>query len=390
MNELPEPGAAAVTGTAGRPILVMANGNGEDAIAAEMIKRLPVGTTVEAWPMIGTGKAYDGICDTVGPRAMVPSEGWRHTSGNLKRDVKGGALGAILPGIRFLKSARGRYAKVVAVGDGVSPLLCFLAGLPIDIYLDVFKSGYAHTYNGFERFVLKRTATTVFCRDDMLAETLMQAGIDGRSAGNVMLDTVPHGSYDMAARRSHKLAVTLLPGSRATTGESLKTQISAIMRVPQNLRPDVFVALAGGIDPGDLADETGMTLFGPTGTEKSDRGALVGHGLHLHLAQGVLGNLIEGSDLVLSQAGTATQQALGLGKPVITFDRADNRRKRMQDEQKLMGESRILTPPGIQPLADALVRLLQDDAERQRRGAIGPRRLGGPGTLEAVIRELTV
>lgn len=370
------------------PILVMANGNGEDAIAAELIKRLPSGKKVEAWPMIGAGRAYEGVCETVGPRALVPSEGWRHTSGNLRRDIKGGALRAILPGIGFLRSARGRYAKVVAIGDGVSPLLCFLAGLDIDIYLDVFKSGYAHTYNGFERFVLKRAARTVFCRDDMLAETLRRAGIDGRSAGNVMLDTVPHGTYDMQARRSHKLAVTLLPGSRATTGDSLKTQIAALMRVPQNLRPDIFVALAGGIDPRTLADETGMTLFGPTGAESADRGALVGHGLHLHLASGVLGNLIEGSDLVLSQAGTATQQALGLGKPVITFDRPDNRAKRMADEQKLMGESRILTTPGIQPVADALVRLLKDDVERQRRGAMGPKRLGGPGTLKAVIREL--
>ena len=162
-----------------KPFLFIANGNGGDSIAAEIIRRLPRGARAEAFPMVGNGKPYAGLCKVVGPRALVPSEGWRHTSGSLARDVKGGLLGAILPARNFLKSAVGQYAKVIAVGDGVGPLLCWTAGLPIDIYLDVFKSGYAHRYNFIERELLRRTTKTVFCRDKMLAATLREVGVDG-------------------------------------------------------------------------------------------------------------------------------------------------------------------------------------------------------------------
>jgi uncharacterized protein (TIGR03492 family) len=370
-------------------VLFIANGNGEDSIAAEIIRKLPKAISVEAYPMVGSGAAYEALCPLVGPRAQVPSEGWRHTAGSVSRDLKGGMLASVGPAIKFLRSIRGRYDRVVVVGDGVGPLLCWLAGLQIDIYLDVFKSGYAHTYGIIERFIIGRAAKTVFCRDHMLATTLRHAKIDGRSVGNVMLDCVPHGAYDFHKRRAHHLAVTLLPGSRATTAYSLKMQVDALKLLPPQLVPDVFVAIAKGIDPQRLATATGLTYKSGDSNESADRGTLTGKGLTLHLAHGVLGNLIEVSDVVLSQAGTATQQALGLGTPVITFNRADNRAKRMADEQALMGEARILTAETPQALVEALGRLLADPNERVRLGDIGRQRLGGAGTIDAMLEMLT-
>lgn len=371
-----------------KQVLFIANGHGEDSIAAEIIKQLPENMTATAYPMVGPGRAYDGLCEIIGPRFDIPSEGWRHTAGSVARDVKGGMLSSILPARRFLRDQRRKWDKVVAVGDGVSPLMCLLAGLRISIYLDVFKSGYAHRYTRAEKFIIGRTCYVTYCRDTILATSLRMAAINGRSAGNIMVDTVPYGTYDMAGRRSRELAVTLLPGSRATVAESLQVQVEAIGALPEEMQPDLFVALAGGIDPAELARATGYTYTPAKSGVAADRGTLSSGGLTLNLASGVIGNLIEGSDLVLSQAGTATQQALGLGKPVITFDRPDNRRKRMRDEQKLMGEGRILTEPGIAPLTGAVRTLLGDADERARRGEIGRQRLGGAGTLGAVLEEL--
>lgn len=369
-------------------LLFIANGNGEDSMAAEIIRQLPEGFLVDAYPVIGTGKPYQGICDIVGPRAHVPSEGWRHEKGSVARDIKGGMFATVPPAVRFLKAQRGTYDRVIVVGDMVGPFLCLFAGLKIDIYLDVFKSGYSHRYLGLEKWVLKRVATKVFNRDDMLAASLRAAGIDAVSAGNVMLDTVPRGTYDMAARRKNALAVTLMPGSREWTGESLMLQVAALRRLPADLTPDIFLALAGGIDPKALAGETGLTYAAPDSGEKSDAGTLADEGLTIHLARGVAGNLIEGCDLVLSQAGTGTQQALGLGKPAITFNRASNRKKRMRDEQALMGEARRLMPEDADAVAGEMARLLRDPDERARLGTIGKERLGGPGTIPAVIAEL--
>ncbi|MBU1174528.1 MAG: hypothetical protein KKH72_03920 [Alphaproteobacteria bacterium] len=369
-------------------VLFVANGNGEDSMAAEIVRRLPEGFAPEAYPVVGDGRAYDGLCPIVGPRANVPSEGWRHAKGSVARDLRGGMLMGVPPAVRFLKRRRGAQDKVVAVGDMVVPVLCLLAGLKIDIYLDVFKSGHSHRYSAAEKWVLGRVARKTFNRDDMLAASLRRVGMDAVSAGNVMLDTVPRGSYDMASRRAHPFAVTLMPGSREWTGDSLGLQVAALERLPKDLVPDVFLALAGGLDPARLAKETGLAFAPPETGAPGDAGTLSGTGLVLHLARGVAGNLIEGSDLVLSQAGTGTQQALGLGKPVITFDRAGNRRKRMRDEQALMGEARRLMPEDADAVAAEMARLLRDPVLRARLGEIGKQRLGGPGTIPAVIAEL--
>lgn len=369
-------------------ILFIANGNGEDSIAAALIARLPRGLSIDAFPVVGEGNAYGGLCTIVGPRTQVPSQGWRHTRGSFLRDLRSGMLGGIWPAIRFLRSVRGRYDKVVVVGDNVGPLLCALARLDIDLYLDVFKSGFAHAYSAPERWLLKATCKTVFCRDAILAKALQADGIDARFAGNVMLDTVPYGAYDILGRRNQPLAVTLLPGSRTTTGESLAVQVDALRRLPPELRPDLFVAVANGVMPYDLASKTGLAWVSPRTNEAADLGTLMGEGLILHLATGVAGNLIEAADVVLSQAGTATQQALGLGKPVITFDRTDNRPKRMADEQALMGEGRLLVEHDAGALAEALYRLLVDTADRSRRGLIGAERLGPAGAAARIVDAL--
>jgi len=182
--------------------------------------------------------------------------------------------------------------------------------------------------------------------------------------------------------------VTLLPGSRATTGESLALQVEALRLLPEAERPDAFVAVAGGIAPDELATATGLRWERPNSGEAADLGRLVGEDLVLNLATGVTGNLIEAGDVVLSQAGTATQQALGLGRPVITFDRADNRRKRMADEQALMGEARLLVPQDAHALAQATARLLADRDERARLGEIGAERLGPFGAAARIVERL--
>lgn len=366
-------------------ILFIANGNGEDSIAAEIISRLPRGFDADAFPIVGEGKAYYGVCPMVGPRSQVASQGWRHTKGSVLRDLKSGMLSGVLPAIKFLRSVKDQYDQVVVVGDNVGVILCRLAGLKVTVYLDVFKSGFAHSYSRPEQWLIKSTCKTVFCRDAMLSKALSTKGIDARFAGNVMLDTVTYGAYDTGLRRTCPLAITLLPGSRSTTGESLAVQIEALHQLPSSVPIDVFVAVANGLMPHNLAASTGMAWVSPTTNEAADLGTLMGEGLMVHLATGVAGNLIETADIVLSQAGTATQQALGLGKPVITFNRADNRKKRMADEQALMGEARILVAEDPSALSVETLRLLQDAPERARLGDIGRERLGPAGAALRVV-----
>ena len=78
-----------------RRFLFISNGHGEDAIAAAIVARMPGPAIVEAYPMIGAGNAYAGICPIVGPRASLASEGWRNVKGSLRRDIITGGLGGL-------------------------------------------------------------------------------------------------------------------------------------------------------------------------------------------------------------------------------------------------------------------------------------------------------
>ncbi|WP_193336771.1 glycosyltransferase family protein [Devosia beringensis] len=372
-----------------RRFLFISNGHGEDWIAAAIVARLPRSIEVEAYPMIGAGNAYTGVCPMVGPRATLASEGWRNVKGSLQRDLANGGLMTVPPALRFLRSIRGKYERIVVVGDVTGVLAAYATGHRDLIYLDVYKTGAARLYSAAERFIIKRACSTVFCRADSLAQTLHDAGVDARSAGNVMMDTIPHGGYDAACRRSRPLAVTLLPGSRALTSESFELQIDALRTLPEAERPDIFLAVAGGINIDDLAKKTGLRRTHMLSVEPDDLGELTDGTLTVHMARGgAMGNLLEASDVVLSQAGTATVQALGLGRPVITFVNPRDRRSRFSDEQKLFGDARTVVPADAAAIGGAVRQLLGNDEERRRLANLGRQRIGGPGAMQAILEAL--
>lgn len=370
-------------------VLVISNGIGEDSIGAEIIRRFPETLRADAYPTLGDGRRYSYVCSIVGPRAELPSQGSRVDRGTLIKDVAGGLLGTILPALKFLRSVRRTYDEVLVIGDFVGVAACWLAGIRNIVWLDVYNTGFSRSYLWIERTIARRTCRTVFCRNASLAEALKAAGVDARAAGNVIMDVIPAGDYDAEGRRMRLQAVTLLPGSRDGTAANFALQVEAIASLPDDLRPDVFVAVADGIQPADLAAAVGMELKPPARQEAGDLGRLSGrHRLNINLVHGALGPLLDASDVVLSQAGTATIQAVGLGKPVITFVRETDRAKRFEEENRLFGDARELVPADATAIAKALERLLADTSERERRGAIGRERIGGPGALEEVIMSL--
>ncbi|HEV7718367.1 MAG TPA: hypothetical protein VGO70_05255 [Arsenicitalea sp.] len=379
---------ALVEPVAPRRILFISNGHGEDSIAAAIVSHLPANFRAEAYPTLGSGGAYAGICPVVGPRAVLPSEGWRNVKGSLGRDIGSGGLGTVWPGLQFMRRVHKLYDHIVVVGDLVGVAGCLVSGARNITYLDVYKTGFGRPYSAVERWLIKRTAQAVFCRSDALAQPLREAGIDARCAGNVMMDAIPHGEYDAQSRRGRDRAITLLPGSRHLVGESFGMQIAALRRLDPDVLPDIFLAVAGSVSPMLLADAAGLRLVGPMTGEAGDLGTLSDGVITVHMARGAIGNLLDASDLVLSQAGTATIQSLGLGKPAITFINPRDRGSRVRDENALFGEARVVVEPDPGRIAATLQKLLTDDAERARLSAIGRERIGGPGAMAAIVASI--
>lgn len=369
--------------------LIISNGHGEDWIAAALAARLPSDIQLDAYPMIGAGNAYAGICPIVGPRARLNSGGARTARGSLRRDLAKGGLAMIPPLLKFLRGLRGRYDRVIVVGDAIVPTLSFATGLRDLYYIDCYKTGAARLYSSAEKFILARTCKMVFCRAQNLADMLRQSGIDARAPGNLMMDTIPRGDYDAASRRNRPFAVTLLPGSRGETSVNFARQIGGLRLLPDAAIPDIFLSVAGDISIDELASAAGLRRTHLLSGESDDLGTATDGRLTVHLLRGsAMGNALDVSDIVLSQAGTATVQALGLGKPVIYMTNPEDRQSRFLDEQAFYGEARIPVPGEPQPIADALSGLMNSPEKRQRLGETGQQRIGPPGAMEAVLSAL--
>lgn len=376
-------------GAGRRRFLFISNGHGEDWIGAAIVAQLPAGIAVEAYPMIGAGSAYAGVCPIVGPRASLRSGGSRTARGSLRDDLAGGGLGTIPPALQFLRRIRGYYDEVVVIGDMVGVIAAYVTGHRNLFYVDCYKTGYARLYSALEKWVIRQSCDRVISRHQNLADMLVKLGVDARCGGNIMMDTIPYGDYDAAARRNRPQAVTLLPGSRGPTSDNFALQVQALRRLPAELMPDIFVAVAGEVDVNELARRSGLSRSPLLSSERADLGVLVDEQLTIHMARGgAMGNLLAASDLVLSQAGTATTQALGMGRPSITFVSSADRRSRFEAEQRYFGEARVETPASAEGIGAALERLLADPAERQRLAEIGQARVGGPGALQTILSAL--
>ncbi|MEO6012143.1 MAG: hypothetical protein ABIQ30_00975 [Devosia sp.] len=366
-------------------LLILSNGYGEDAVGAEIARRLPKTMEIAAYPTLGPGRAYEGVCPIVGPRRELPSEGHR-LRGSLIRDALAGF--GIGPALKFMRNEAKAYDAILVVGDMLGIVMCWWTGSRVRIYLDVYKSGYAHTYSALERFLLRRSVDLVLNRDPILAAQLQTAHINARFAGSAMMDTVRPSNYSANDRRRHAKAIAVLPGSRSSMATNFTTQLAALRQLPGIEGMDVFAVLARPGDAVDLADASGLNLTPPK-ANGGDLGILSDGRVTIYVSTGTLAPVVGAVHVVLGQAGTANQQAYGLGRPVVGFHAEGETPKRQSQDEAMAGDAAIFTPRDPAAMAAAIARLLADEPDRLRRGAIGAEHMGPPGAIPAIIEELT-
>jgi hypothetical protein len=93
--------------------------------------------------------------------------------------------------------------------------------------------------------------------------------------------------------------------------------------------------------------------------------------------------------VVVGLAGTANEQAAGLGKPVVAFpgSSAQFGPHFLRAQHRLLGEA-LVPATTWRDAAAATVRLLQDPQERRRRGEVGRQRIGPPGATQRIANGL--
>ena len=387
-----------------KPVLLLSNGHGEDLsgalVAAELMQR---GIPVEALPLVGHGSPYRqrGV-PVLGRTRSCSTGGLGYTSlrGRLSELLEG-QMGHVLGRLLLLRRRRRHYGLVVAVGDVLAVLGSWLSGLPSAVYL----VAYSSHYEGRLRlpwpcgWLLNRASIkAIWSRDCLTANDLSQQL--NRAVvflGNPFLDVVSAGTSESLPLPALQLA--LVPGSRLPeAARNLALMLRVLALLPEEWARSQPLRLRAAL-VAELDSSCVAKLAGPLGWRLEATDRLVRGPLVVELGWGQFGEILASSQLVLGMAGTAAEQAVGLGKPVLQLVGGGPQFTAgfAEAQRRLLGPG-VRCAPGSSGSAATLAataqlaqELLEQQGDpkqgaalRQSLAAIGLERIGAPGGSEAV------
>ncbi len=316
-----------------KPVLLLSNGHGEDLSGAKIAEALMArGIAVEALPLVGHGRPYRQVgVPVLGSTRECSTGGLGYTSlaGQL-REIREGQWTYLLGRLLWLARHRRRFQRVVGVGDLLAVLGAWLGGPGAAVYL----VAYSSHYEGQMRLpwpcgALLRSPLIVqiWSRDALTARQLSaQLGKPVVFAGNPFLDGVidtAHPSAQPPAQATPQgQSLALLPGSRMPEAlHNLGLMLQVVSRLPSGLHEGqqqgqplrIQAALVSS-----LTAEAIEAMAAPLGWQLDPSRSLLRRGpWQVELGWGQFAAILNRADLVLASAGTASEQAVGLGKPVL-------------------------------------------------------------------------
>ena len=392
-----------------RPILLLSNGHGEDLSGALIGQALQQrGLAVEALPLVGHGRAYSQAGIRVRGRTREYSTGGLgYTSfwGRITEVVQGQILYLLSRLLLLLRIAR-RYQLILVVGDVIPVIAAWLSGRPTATYL----VAYSSHYEGKLRLpwpcapcLRGRRTRALYSRDALTGADLTgQLQRPVHFLGNPFFDGALSPSEPLQGTPVQRLG--LLPGSRLPEAlHNLELMLRVLERLPEALRPaerlGLHAALVGKLTPQEvapLASRLGWKLQ----LEGDERCCLQRGPLLLQLEWGRFAAVVQQCDLLLSMTGTAAEQCVGLGKPVLQLvgEGPQFTENFAEAQRRLLGPGVFCAggDPGSDAQLDAtadqleqlLERLLHDTRWRSELQQLGMERIGSGGGAARMAADL--
>jgi uncharacterized protein (TIGR03492 family) len=305
-------------------ILLLSNGHGEDLSGSLLGSALrTLGHDVTALPLAGLGRPYSQAkIHLLGSSHEFSTGGIGYTSlrGRLTELFQGQILYLLRRLLRLLRHAH-RFDLIVVVGDVIPVIAAWLTRRPVATYL----VAYSSHYEGKLRLpwpcgpmLSGRHFLAIFSRDQLTADDLSeQLARPVQFLGNPFMDPVLAATQPLAraeqplAHAQHRIG--LLPGSRLPELEAnLQLLLKMSAQLPDNMGISLELALVSSLDDKGLsrcANAVGWQLR---------EGRLERQGAPaVQVHRGAFQAVLQHSDLVISMAGTAAEQAVGLAKPVL-------------------------------------------------------------------------
>lgn len=389
-----------------KQILFLSNGHGEDLNASLVLKalrQLAPDIEVGALPIVGDGNAYRGLgVPIVGPTQRLPSGGFNYINLarllnpvnwfrdlnplNLLKDVFSGLLELTWGQFQAVR----RYSRdcdlLFATGDVVPILFAYLTGRPFMAFL-VSTSSY---YEGRAKMPLlamlglrSHRCRQVFTRDAFTAQDLQSRGLSKACfAGYPIMDVLAPTGKDLHLV-PHQPTIALLPGSRlpeALHNFALQLQLCEILAPKQPMQFQAALVPS-------ITDDHLQTLADQQGWYLKDRRHLVKEDVNVFCHYDAFSDILQACDLAVGMAGTAVEQAVGLGKPVVQIIGAGPQFTYpfAEAQMRLLGLSvitvgkRAATPALLKEAANTITTLLKDEDYAKRCQQNGRERVGEAG-----------
>lgn len=420
-------------------ILCLSNGHGEDVIAVSILQQLqrhPKVTKLAALPLVGEGRAYTQLdISIIGPVQKMPSGGFIYMDGRqLWRDVRGGLLQLTLDQYKIVRqwgkersNLAGDRKLILAVGDILPLLFAWLSGVDY-AFVGTAKSEYylrdesgwlpqtsrlerwfGSVYLPWERWLMSRPrCRAVFPRDLLTAEILQARSIRAIDSGNPMMDGIL--SREPAAmffdrglaekEKNRQVIILLLPGSRMPeAAENWHKILTAVRSTIDLFYPQKILFLAA-IAPALALEPLTKILISAGWTQtklESDRSPISDSdaitysqdNATLILTKNAYKDCLICADLSIAMAGTATEQFVGLGKPVFTIpgNGPQFTYAFAEAQTRLLGCSVILVDRA-EKVASEIKALLQDSDRIHSIATNGRRRMGTCGAAGRIAEYL--
>lgn len=379
-----------------RIVLFTSNCYGEDIVAALIARELNAlfekhGLSEKfvsmGAPLISEGRNYTSRGIELLTSSYVPPSGGFPTL-SLKgffSDLFSGSFGILGKFKRALKAAEDRIELCFVVGD-VSLLLATRMGIkkPPMLFISMPKSDYIEPHYQIEINYIRKHIEHFLVRDQFTATNLQKQGVNAIFLGNPMMDELSPKMENLDVG-PYELTLGFLPGSREEAGanfiESLKAAEIVFSEMPVNL----IAALPGTLPDekiAEMAKEIGFTF-----EEKKPFPVLKKGKMEVLLSRGIFTDVILKSDVILGLAGTADEQAAGMGTPIIHFIGQGplTTKARVKKQGSLLGDALYqVHSQNSREIADAVLMLLKDPEERKRRGEVGREHMGKSGGAKRI------
>jgi uncharacterized protein (TIGR03492 family) len=308
-----------------KQILCLSNGHGEDLITGQIIRVLQQNQpqiNIAAMPIVGSGSAYRKLgVPMIGPTQTLPSGGVFYMNPfMLLRDLWSGLLSLTWQQLRAVWQYSHDCDLLLVTGDIVVVAIAHLTSRPYMVMLCAHSSYYEGRVElGWLlwRCLSSARCLVVFTRDQRTATDLNQQGLaKARFVGTPVMDALVPQGKDLKLNPSWPM-IALLPGSRLPEARyNLALMLRLAIAISEGKQAQFWAALV----PDMLTELAAIAQVNGWQYEANHLTYALPSGIvTIDFAVDAFADIVQQSSLVIGMTGTAIEQAVGLGKPVITI-----------------------------------------------------------------------